>query len=81
MRKVLRLLSFPEPSNAPTVRAMTRFTPLTRSVTEWSTEFDVFQNFEHGLQHQLPSVEDEVEEEIHPYGDEDEDFAIRPLSK
>lgn len=81
MRKVLRLLSSSEPSNAPTAEAMTQFTPLTRSVTEWSTEFDVFQNFEHGLQHQLPSVEDEVEEELHPYGDEDEHFAIRPLSK
>lgn len=81
MRNFLRLHSFPEPSNAPTAGAMGRFTPLTRSVTEWSTELDDFQNFENGLQHQLPSVEDEMEEELHSYGDEDEDFAIRPLSK
>lgn len=60
---------------------MTGFTPLTRSVTERSTGFDGFQNLENGLQHQLPSVEDDVEEELYPYGHEDEDFGIRPLSK
>lgn len=81
MRKVLMLCSFPEPPNASTARAMTRFTPLIRSGTEWSTKFDGFQNSENGLQHQLPSVEDDAEEELHPYGDEDEGFAIRPLSK
>lgn len=60
---------------------MTQFTTLTKTVTERSTKSDRLQNFENGLQHQLPSVEDDVEEKIHPYGDDDEDFAIRPLSR
>lgn len=60
---------------------MTRVTPLTRNFTERSTEFDGFQNFESGLQHQLPSVEDDVEKEQYPYGNEDEGFGVRPLSK
>lgn len=58
--------------------------PLTRSVTEWSTESGGFENTENDLQHQQPSMEDNVEEDFpgqDPYGDEDEDFAIRPLSK
>lgn len=60
---------------------MTRVTPLTGSITERSTELDGFQNFENGLQNQLPSVEDDLEKEQYPYGNEDEGLGIRPLSK
>lgn len=61
-----------------------RFTPLTRSVTEWSTEFDSFENAENGLRHLQPNVEDYVEDDLpgqDPYEYEDEAFTIRPLSK
>lgn len=58
--------------------------PLTRGVTEGSTEFDSFEMAENGSQTQLPSLEDDIEEDLpgqDPYGDEDEDLAIRPLSE
>lgn len=63
---------------------MAQFTPLTGDFTDWSTEFESFQNASNDSQHQQPSVEDDLEEDICgqvPYGDDDEDFSIRPLSK
>lgn len=81
---VSRLCSFLERSNTSTVSRIARLIPLTRSVVERSNDFDNCENAENGLQNQQQSLEDNLEEDLpgqDPYGDEDEDLAIRPLSK